>query len=468
MRSLALLLMTIYSPITVHQCACSRTHLHRHPTVLAGTVSAVQGPPRVPPAASLPRARMRQVSGVPHARLQGLLKALDHPQFGFTVLKSAVDGRVVTPDPGHPEDMNVVCATLSRTDCRDWRDCCQASLQCCDRQINMQSHRDSGRNKSVANTSEVNNNNHCPMTWDGYSCVDSTPAGQTVHFQCPGFLKRFSPVLNGKANKRCLDNSTWYVGAVGLEWTNYDSCYVDYDHHTILKLKLSFLGFSIALLIPSIAIFSITRPLRSQVRIKLHINLFVSLALSGLCSLLWEALVSESIMTDSAILHHQVTCKVLNIMSRSSLMSTFFWMFCEGVYLTWIMFNSLRHISSMTFFYFVGWGMPLLITVVYTVVRITIKNDERCWLADAGRLEWIIDGPTVACIAINFLFLLAIMRVMLRQLRTHREDRPLVVRSLRAMLILVPLFGLQQFFIIYRPQPLTRDSMYTRCAVQPS
>lgn len=45
------------------------------------------------------------------------------------------------------------------------------------------------------------------------------------------------------------------------------------------------------------------------------------------------------------------------------------------------------------------------------------------------------------------------MRVMLRQLRTHREDRPLVVRSLRAMLILVPLFGLQQFFIIYRPQP---------------
>lgn len=48
------------------------------------------------------------------------------------------------------------------------------------------------------------------------------------------------------------------------------------------------------------------RPLRSQVRIKLHINLFVSLALSGLCSLLWETLVSESIMTDNAILHHQV------------------------------------------------------------------------------------------------------------------------------------------------------------------
>lgn len=72
----------------------------------------------------------------------------------------------------------------------------QASVQCCDRQINMQSHRDSGRNKSVTNTSEVNNN-HCPMTWDGYSCVDATPAGQTVHFQCPGFLKRFSPVLNG-------------------------------------------------------------------------------------------------------------------------------------------------------------------------------------------------------------------------------------------------------------------------------
>lgn len=33
-------------------------------------------------------------------------------------------------------------------------------------------------------------------------------------------------VYAGQANKRCLDNSTWYVGAVGLEWTNYDSCYV--------------------------------------------------------------------------------------------------------------------------------------------------------------------------------------------------------------------------------------------------
>nr|KAG5692816.1 hypothetical protein BaRGS_001405 [Batillaria attramentaria] len=53
----------------------------------------------------------------------------------------------------------------------------------------------------------------------------------------------------------------------------------------------------------------------------------------------------------------------------------------------------------------------------------------------------------------NLVFLVAIMRVMVRQLQSHQEDQSTLRRGLRALLILIPLFGLQQFCIIYRPQP---------------
>ena len=54
----------------------------------------------------------------------------------------------------------------------------------------------------------------------------------------------------------------------------------------------------------------------------------------------------------------------------------------------------------------------------------------------------------------NLLFWLVIMRVMVRQLQSHNDQQSMLRRSLRALLILIPLFGLQQFCIIYRPDPL--------------
>ena len=38
----------------------------------------------------------------------------------------------------------------------------------------------------------------CPMTWDGFSCVNRTPAGQTAVIACPTFIKRFNSDIIGE------------------------------------------------------------------------------------------------------------------------------------------------------------------------------------------------------------------------------------------------------------------------------
>ena len=37
----------------------------------------------------------------------------------------------------------------------------------------------------------------CPMTWDGFSCVNRTPAGQTAVIACPTFIQRFNSDISG-------------------------------------------------------------------------------------------------------------------------------------------------------------------------------------------------------------------------------------------------------------------------------
>ena len=45
-------------------------------------------------------------------------------------------------------------------------------------------------------------------------------------------------------------------------------------------------------------------------------------------------------------------------------MTTFFWMFCEGFDLTWLMLQSFRHLSSMLVFCLFGWGEASAVPVV--------------------------------------------------------------------------------------------------------
>ncbi|KAL8562735.1 hypothetical protein ACOMHN_022611 [Nucella lapillus] len=53
---------------------------------------------------------------------------------------------------------------------------------------------------------------------------------------------------------------------------------------------------------------------------------------------------------------------------------------------------------------------------------------------------------------VNVFFLFSILRILLTQLTTHPNEPSNYRRALRATSVLVPLFGLQLFLVMYRPQ----------------
>ena len=73
----------------------------------------------------------------------------------------------------------LVCQDLSDDDCDRWSECCVAATACCDRQVS----------QPVLNVTE---GLYCPRTWDGYACVDDTPASTRTYISCPGYVDHAS------------------------------------------------------------------------------------------------------------------------------------------------------------------------------------------------------------------------------------------------------------------------------------
>ncbi|XP_052090815.1 calcitonin gene-related peptide type 1 receptor-like [Mytilus californianus] len=250
------------------------------------------------------------------------------------------------------------------------------------------------------------------------------------------------------ATKICTGNGTWWIDPDTLqERTDYSKCLSKdalqrLEFHKISTIvSLSINAFGIFLLIPAIIIFIRYRNLRRQNRIKLHINLFLSLLLCGIAVMCWDVMIKYNRIVnlqDDLIQYNQDGCKVLNMIEHYFRSTTYYWMLCEGFYLHRLLLNAFVPPKRLIGYYITGWD-PI-----------------------SGKyhgLEWILFAPTILCIIINVFFLLNILRVLVRQL-SHPNEPKSYRKAVKATLILIPLLGVHQFFTIYRPRP-GDDGYYT-------
>lgn len=69
---------------------------------------------------------------------------------------------------------------------------------------------------------------------------------------------------------------------------------------------------------------------------------------------------------------------------------------------------------------------------------------RRCWWGyNFTSLYWILEGPRLAVLLLNFIFLLNIIRVLIVKLRqTRTSDIEQVRKAVRAAIVLIPLLGI--------------------------
>lgn len=74
----------------------------------------------------------------------------------------------------------------------------------------------------------------------------------------------------------------------------------------------------------------------------------------------------------------------------------------------------------------------------------TFSHKHRCWWGyNFTSLYWILEGPRLAVLLLNFIFLLNIIRVLIVKLRqTRTSDIEQVRKAVRAAIVLIPLLGI--------------------------
>ncbi|KAL5007063.1 hypothetical protein ScPMuIL_015869 [Solemya velum] len=265
-----------------------------------------------------------------------------------------------------------------------------------------------------------------------------------------------------RAIKTCLPNGSW-LSRNGTEWSDYTHC-LNYEKLKVtIFLSLACNLASLAFLIPSVFIFSRYRSLRKQQRIQLHINFFLSFILSGVVVVFWDMLVTyerltSEIVTDTLLYKNTAGCKALSFLKIYFKGTNYAWMFCEGVYLQRLIGNAFSPPKSLIPLYGVGWGFPLISSIIYGILR-AVLADESCWAVSFENKEWIIYAPNLACLVMNLIFLCNILRILLTQIQTHPNEPNNFRRALRATFVLIPLFGVQLFLTIYRPPANTPSGL---------
>uniref|UniRef100_A0A182M7V7 G-protein coupled receptors family 2 profile 1 domain-containing protein n=1 Tax=Anopheles culicifacies TaxID=139723 RepID=A0A182M7V7_9DIPT len=134
----------------------------------------------------------------------------------------------------------------------------------------------------------------CPRRFDGWSCWEPTLAGTVAENFCPKFVLGFDP--RRLAYRTCHENGSWFVHPLsGREWSNYTNC-IDTEDMQLRRLvnDIYIGGYTVSFLtlIISLCIFHSFRTLKCT-RIRIHIHLFTSLALSCLFWIVWYKFVLE-------------------------------------------------------------------------------------------------------------------------------------------------------------------------------
>ncbi|KAL8585814.1 hypothetical protein ACOMHN_065164 [Nucella lapillus] len=262
----------------------------------------------------------------------------------------------------------------------------------------------------------------------------------------------------GLGHKTCEANGTWYVNPQsGLEWTDYTRCVTIQPYWVVFWVAVVCDGISLLLLLPASFTFLFFRSLRNQPRIRLHTCLFVTSVIFHTTMLLRELVVVPDRLTtaqnDRTVLNrNSVWCRLLHVLTRYGWSTLNAWMLLESVYLYSLMARAFAASKSLLPYYLTGYAGPWIFFIPYVIIRTSMDHfNTKCWAYNAGHYEWIISIPILLCLVGSMAFLGKTLHVMMTQLQSHPNEPSNFRRGVKALLMLVPLFGLQSLLVMIRP-----------------
>ncbi|XP_035271131.1 growth hormone releasing hormone receptor, like isoform X2 [Anguilla anguilla] len=296
----------------------------------------------------------------------------------------------------------------------------------------------------------------CPPLWDSVACWPSAVIGQIVHTPCPLVFSYFHN-STGAVSRNCTE-----AGWSGPHPPYYIACSVEdqipEESYFATVKRIYTVGYSTSLvaLVLAVAILLRFRRLRCA-RNHIHVQLFLSFILKAVAVLIKDAALFASDDIDHCTLS-TVACKASVVFCHYCVMTNFFWLLVEGLYLNTLLLSSLHHFLCS--FVLLGWGVPVVFTILWIVTRVYFEDTE-CWdVNEDSPYWWIIKGPIVVSIGVNFVLFLNIIRILGQKLNPrliHFNNSSHYRRLARATLLLIPLFGTHYMVFSFLPDHVQVD-----------
>ncbi|CAC5414917.1 PTHR1 [Mytilus coruscus] len=277
---------------------------------------------------------------------------------------------------------------------------------------------------------------YCNRTWDGILCWPETKSDEEVILSCPDYIHEF--YYNNNASKHCMSDGRWYVhNGLNKTWTNYTSCFnqrqqnqptmvptLVQQHLENIKIMYN-IGYGISLVSLSLAVFVMVYFRRLHCpRNTVHVNLFISFILRSLVTIIRDNVLVQGLGLPGDV--EQTP------------------------------YDTVIFITNGTFV-FMFTGLPTLSVFPWVGLRITFEN-TLCWNTNpTPGYFWILRGPVVLSIVVNFFFFINILWSLNSKMRKalSRSARKNKYRRLaKSTLVLIPLFGIHYIVFIGVPDDI--------------
>ncbi|KAM4722755.1 cadherin EGF LAG seven-pass G-type receptor 3 [Rhinophrynus dorsalis] len=209
------------------------------------------------------------------------------------------------------------------------------------------------------------------------------------------------------------------------------------DLETLAIVSYSSLSISLGALLATFSILTFLKGLKSNTR-GIHSNIAVALFFAELLFLLGIN------RTESEFL-----CTVIAILLHYFFLSTFAWLFVEGLHI-YRMQTEVRNVNygAMRFYYAIGWGVPAIITgLAVGLDPEGYGNPDFCWISIHDKLVWSFAGPIAVVIVLNGVMFLMVAKLSCSpgQKETKKKSVLMTLRSSFILLLFISttwLFGL--------------------------
>ncbi|XP_025784544.1 secretin receptor [Puma concolor] len=266
----------------------------------------------------------------------------------------------------------------------------------------------------------------CEGLWDNMSCWPSSALGQTVEVGCPQFLRMLTG-RNGSVFRNCTEDG-WSEAfprpdlACGV---NVNDSSNEKRHEYLLKLKVMYtVGYSssLVMLLVALSVLCAFRRLHCT-RNYIHMHLFVSFILRALSNFIKDAVLFSSDDVAHCDAHRPD--------------------FGEG-------------------------GSPAVFVALWAISRHFLE-DVGCWDINANEsIWWVIRGPVILSILINFILFINILRILMRKLRTQEtrgNEANHYKRLAKSTLLLIPLFGVHYIIFAFSPEDAMEVQLFFELAL---